>query len=397
MVQLSCCSDGLYGVQDVLQRERRACCWCVLRERALEPRSCDSESVQSIGADFLYPTVSLHHYNIHLQLCPPFFPLGLSQGHRPLIRLFAIGTAIDLICTLILLLILLLLTYAPTLSQPFSTFLCNSTTSTSASNAEAVWWTLEACEAHWRQGMGVVVLGAMVAIGLRGWGTAITWQHYGAISRLRGCVRGRGVRLMENGQGEGEGEDWFDTEMMIKEEEANRRRMREMRDASARVRSSTLPLLFGGSQPRPLPRHMGRPKSHTIGGTASRNDHRAQLVLVPVFVDDQPPPPPRHSRSSSSTSAPAYTSPTRSSSSSSSSGCRANPTRSTTSPRITYPSLPPSFTAEPESFPFSSPSSSTTSTSSRRSQSEDAPPSYRDDDEFGLGLHGVEGGHLRAA
>lgn len=302
------------------------------------------------------------------------------QGRRQLIRLFAVATAIDLFCTLILLLILLLLTYAPTLSSPFSTFLCGAVTGGAPDEGlnRMGLGGLEVCEEHWRTGMLVVILGAAVAIGFRGWGTAIIWEHYGAVSKLALGARS-GVE-----------DEWYDTELMKREEVENQRRMREMSEAQRRVRSSTLPVLMGMGRERPMPKHQGRFKSHTISGNPTPNPHRPQLVLVPVFVDgprsanpdDSPAPPyfttsPSHSRSSSASSSPSRTrtTPPRrdpSPSFSSASGCR--PHLSTnTSPRAPYVAIgTPTFTDEPNSYESPSTAGSLPP-NQRRTRSDDNP------------------------
>ncbi|ORY90247.1 hypothetical protein BCR35DRAFT_299842 [Leucosporidium creatinivorum] len=261
--------------------------------------------------------------------------------------------------------------------------------------------------------MLVVIFGATVAIGLRGWGTAITWEHYGAVSKLALGARS-GVE-----------DEWYDTELMKREEVENQRRMREMSEAQRRVRSSTLPVLMGMGRERPMPKHQGRFKSHTISGQPSPNPHRPQLVLVPVFADGTSPSDassagpyftasPTHSRSSSSSTSPSpsriRTTPPRrdrSPSSSSASGCRPH-LCTNTSPRAAYASLgTPTFTDEPDSFESSSAVAvGSLSPKKRRTRSEDQPatlssrewiasPDELPSSTLGLGLVQEDGERLR--
>ncbi|KAK4050431.1 hypothetical protein OIV83_003501 [Microbotryomycetes sp. JL201] len=237
--------------------------------------------------------------------CSALASLSGTIGVLLMVRLFAVGAAIDLVCTVLLLSVLILLVCVPTLAEPFSHLLCHAVTSGEFSSISPFLWNrMDVCEQHWRWAMAAIILGAVIAIALRAWGTAITWQHYNAMSNHSAVSRrGREGQDVDN-------DEWFDTEMMRKEEQdlIERRRRQHRRDVEQRTnrrtdrdRSSTLPILMG-AQERHLPAYHGRFKSHSFSHPQpleGPNDRRRpQLVLVPVFMDERPN---GHSSSSSST------------------------------------------------------------------------------------------------
>ncbi|KAM0793719.1 hypothetical protein ACM66B_001143 [Microbotryomycetes sp. NB124-2] len=247
--------------------------------------------------------------------------IGVLLHRRQMVRLFAVGAAIDLVCTVLLLSVLVLLVCVPTLAEPFSHLLCHAVTSGefSSSISPLLWNRMDVCEQHWRWGMAAIIAGAVVAIALRAWGTAITWQHYNAMSKHSAVLSRRARPGVGSGGSPEQQDEWFDTEMMRKEEQdlLERRRQRSRRDIERggsgrrtdRDRSSTLPLMLG-AQDRQLPPHHGRFKSHSIShpppaeGTDRR---RPQLVLVPVFMDERSGPSSPSSRASSaSLSSPSF-------------------------------------------------------------------------------------------
>ncbi|KAK4049613.1 hypothetical protein OIO90_005372 [Microbotryomycetes sp. JL221] len=321
--------------------------------------------------------------------------IGVLLHRKQMVRLFAVGAAFDLTCTVILLSVLILLVSVPTLAEPFSHLLCHAVTSGEQSRLwplSMMWNQMDICEQHWKWAMAAVIVGAAIAIALRAWGTAITWQHYNAMTKKL-TPGGRTV----------EEDEWFDTEQMHKQdvELQTRRRDAVERRRNERERSSTLPPILmtaaASTSERQLPPHHGRFKSHSMSyvrpsldfgndeldssnsSSPTSNRRRPQLVLVPVFVDEAthsptsplnsrssptfPPsfipalatPPRRHRPSTSSLTSTSSrrssrdSSTTRAAPTSTTTSCRRSTT--TTSPRLGFvqPNSP-TFCNEPETY-----------------------------------------------
>ncbi|KWU42606.1 hypothetical protein RHOSPDRAFT_35864 [Rhodotorula sp. JG-1b] len=122
--------------------------------------------------------------------------LGLVLRKSKLHAVFALTTAFDLLATIFLTLTLLLLTFSPSLSEPFGDFVCSSSyasdfsasarallarpsehaTSSWSNGIELAFWGVEACEDAWQTAMVRVLAGCAVTIALRAYGTWVTWD-----------------------------------------------------------------------------------------------------------------------------------------------------------------------------------------------------------------------------
>ncbi|GAA6049570.1 hypothetical protein JCM3770_000853 [Rhodotorula araucariae] len=257
--------------------------------------------------------------------------LGLLLRRSGLHRVFAVTTATDLLVTIFFTLTLALFTFSPSLSAPFGSFLCSSTfasdwtsapvltgrseqpTASWAGGIELVLWGLEACEDTWQTAMLGVLLGCVVAVVLRALGTWATWE-------MNSEMREKELR--------DRGEAWVDADEYMREVEAAQRgtadvktplaleetlgRPRACSTASAsrgggmsERRSQTLPLPFAVDSTK-------RIRSHTVTyGQGPNSDGRhAQLVFVPVVIDDRGHP--VYQPSSPTFAFPPYASPPRS-------------------------------------------------------------------------------------
>ncbi|GAA5970546.1 hypothetical protein JCM3765_000802 [Sporobolomyces pararoseus] len=334
---------------------------------------------------------------------------GILLGNASLHRVFAVSTFADLLLTLLLTFTLSLLTLLPSLSPTFGSFLCSSILSSSydspsssssrvlhverdgGSNSEGglLQWGVEACEENWKVGMYKVIVGCLVTIGLRIYGTYISWEHNSELRELElNRLQGGGGDLgwVDEGVTEPLRRDSQEMRQFGKNvEESNHRRSRSHSSSSTR-RSNTLPAT--GLPPRYSDDSNSRPRSQS---SSASNGGRPRLVLLPVYVDrhgnpiGSPPasPPAYRSRSSTSPISPSSLNPpprrsnsTKSSSSSTSRSTSRPPppprkrsqsaTVTTTSKRS--PSLP-RYTEEPSSLSPSS-SGSTTPTCLTNSSTE---------------------------
>ncbi|GAA5870065.1 hypothetical protein JCM3774_004349 [Rhodotorula dairenensis] len=122
--------------------------------------------------------------------------LGLVFRKSKLHGVFALTTAFDLLATIFLTLTLLLLTFSPSLSEPFGEFICSSSYASDFSDTarsllarptehaalswtngiELAFWGVETCEDAWQSAMLRILVGCAVTIGLRAYGTWVTWD-----------------------------------------------------------------------------------------------------------------------------------------------------------------------------------------------------------------------------
>ncbi|SCV68611.1 BQ2448_732 [Microbotryum intermedium] len=244
---------------------------------------------------------------------------GTLTRRAPLVRIFAVGTAFDLVCTIVFLLVLLLVTFSPTLSEPFSSFLCSALTSGEFASVSMLklWrsesrvgpqglgielfnFGIEACEEHWRGGMMALILGSGVAVALRMLGTILTWEYYSTLVKQK-----LWLQEIENGEtlGIGKEQGWYDAESSSStykrvpggqsDEESGRRkrshttngryvahhherRRSSFSSTSTRpVRANTLPILYT---------HQGAEMAGSSLSLSSSSS-RPRLVFVPVYLD----------------------------------------------------------------------------------------------------------------
>ncbi|EGU13353.1 hypothetical protein RTG_00530 [Rhodotorula toruloides ATCC 204091] len=246
------------------------------------------------------------------------------------------------------------------------------TWSTWSNGIEFVLWGVEACEEAWQTAMVLVLMGCVVTVALRIYGTWVTWEVNADLRE--GELRDAGEGWVDVGEMEevelGGGEQ--KTPLLLEEALG---RPRSSSSSSRRLsfsssnhdrRSNTLPL------PYALEGHK-RTRSNTIafGQTDKR---RPQLVFVPVMFDahGQPVCQP----SSPTFAIPHYASPPRSRASTRSSTLSSSPSRSThrppsldnrsTSSSPPRPSPPAVLTAEPADMisPPRSPTCQSTCTAS---------------------------------
>ncbi|KAL7337878.1 hypothetical protein BJY59DRAFT_441141 [Rhodotorula toruloides] len=310
--------------------------------------------------------------------------LGLVMRKSKLHRVFAVTTATDLAISILLTLTLSLLTFSPSLSTPFGSFLCSSafasdystssasllsgrseqTWSTWSNGIEFVLWGVEACEEAWQTAMVLVLIGCVVTVALRIYGTWVTWEVNADLRE--GELRDAGEGWVDVGELEEK------TPLLLEEafgkprSSSSSSRRLSFSSSNHDRRSNTLPL------PYALEGHK-RSRSNTIafGQTDKR---RPQLVFVPVMFDahGQPVCQP----SSPTFAMPHYASPPRSRASTRSSNLSPSPSRSTrrppsldsrsTSSSPPRPSPPAVFTAEPADMisPPRSPTCQSTCTAS---------------------------------
>ncbi|BGP36426.1 hypothetical protein JCM10450v2_000324 [Rhodotorula kratochvilovae] len=257
--------------------------------------------------------------------------LGLLLRRSGLHRVFAVTTATDLLVTIFFTLTLALFTFSPSLSAPFGSFLCSSTfasdwtsapaltsrsehaTSSWAGGIELVLWGLEACEDSWQTAMLGVLLGCVVAVVLRALGTWATWE-------MNSEMREKELR--------DRGEAWVDADEYMLEVEAAQRGTGDVKTplaleetlgrprasstastsrsgAMSERRSQTLPLPFALDSAKRV-----RSQTVTFGQSAPRDGRHAQLVFVPVMLDERGHP--VYQPSSPTFAFPPYASPPRS-------------------------------------------------------------------------------------
>ncbi|GEM06015.1 cation/H+ exchanger [Rhodotorula toruloides] len=316
--------------------------------------------------------------------------LGLVTRKSKLHRVFAVTTATDLAVTILLTLTLSLLTFAPSLSGPFGSFLCSSafasdystssasllsgrserTWSTWSNGIEFVLWGVEACEEGWQTAMVLVLIGCVVTLALRIYGTWVTWEVNADLreGELRdageGWVDVGGMEEVEFGGGEQKTPLLLEEALGRPKPSSSSSRRLSFSSSNHDRRSNTLPL------PYALEVHK-RSRSNTIAFGQS-NKRRPQLLFVPVMFDAHGQP--LCQPSSPTFAVPHYASPPRSRTSICSSTLSSSPSRSTRRPASLdgrsssssppRPSDPLAFTAEPVdmNFPPRSPTCQSTCT-----------------------------------
>ncbi|GAA5997281.1 uncharacterized protein JCM10292_000149 [Rhodotorula paludigena] len=262
--------------------------------------------------------------------------VGLCLGKSRLHRIFAITTATDLLVNVCLAMVLSLLTYSPSLSEPFGNFVCSSTFAselTTSSAAHLSWlsgaaplelpplWGLDACEETWQLAMLGVLLGMLVAIVLRTYGTWVSWE---ANSELREReLRDQGDAWVSDddaarGRDADEGGCGGDAERktpLALEATLGRPRAGSAASCSSSPRrSQTLPRPLALDLPATSSK---RTRAQTVAygqemaSTARRRDDGAQLVFVPVVLDERGQPV-FHSHSPTYAAFPHFASPPRS-------------------------------------------------------------------------------------
>lgn len=332
------------------------------------------------------------------------------QHNSPLHRVFAVSTFADFLLTLFLTFTLSLLTFTPSLSQPFGSFLCSSIMSSDYSpisstggslherestrgGIEILLWGVEACEESWRSGMVKIIAGCVVAAALRVYGVWVSWE-------MNSEIRDEELRK--------QGEAWIDTDTETSSsstrggggEHKTASRMEETLSRSRSVsstgqgsarRSNTLPAT-GVLPPRytDQPRPRSQSSSYPPSGASSSN--RPRLVLLPVYVDNQGNP--IYSPTSPSypyppgSSPPAYSLPPRRSRSKTSSSFSSSSSSASRSPSRSKPlssvSPPPKTSSSFRTRSYSSSSSSSTSSSAPLTSSPNKitlslPPHYTDE------------------
>ncbi|SGY33196.1 BQ5605_C002g01464 [Microbotryum silenes-dioicae] len=241
---------------------------------------------------------------------------GTLTRRAPLLRIFAVGTSFDLVCTIVLLLVFLLVTFSPTLAEPFSSFLCSALTSGEFASVSTLklWesesqvgpegfgiellnFGIEACEEHWRGGMVALILGAIIAVALRTLGTIVTWDYHSTLVKQK-----LWLQEIENGEPLGlrKEQGWYDAESITSssafkglrggqsDEESGRRKRSpttEGRYAAHRERRRSS---FPSTSTRPtrantLPVMFAQQGSGIASSSSPSSRHR--LVFVPVYLD----------------------------------------------------------------------------------------------------------------
>ncbi|GAA5901967.1 hypothetical protein JCM5296_006314 [Sporobolomyces johnsonii] len=327
--------------------------------------------------------------------------VGILMHNSALHRVFAVSTFADLLLTLLLTLTLALLTFTPTLSQPFGSFLCSSVGSSLSSPSaqsflgtahdseslswssgiEILLWGVETCEDSWRTGLVRVIAGCVVAASLRVYGVWVSWEMNAELKDQELRDHGEGSWMVDQ---EFADEDTCGTEgkSPTRMEETLVRRSRASSTSTAVAgpssrRSHTLPAT--GLPPPYAYAEFERVRSHTISypphRSSSSSSHnsaststsasagsrqRPRLVLLPVYVDNHgnpvySPSSPSfpYSLAHSASAPPAYAARTPSP--------RA---RSSTSPGVSLSSRPHSSNRNPSKRRNRSSSSSSVSTSS---------------------------------
>lgn len=254
--------------------------------------------------------------------------------------MFALTTAFDLLATVFLTLTLLLLTFSPSLSEPFGDFVCSSIYATDLSRSTrtllarlsehaAFSWTtgvdlsfsgVEACEDAWQGAVLHVLVGCVITIALRAYGTWVTWDANVELreNELRAREAGAGWERLPGGSSaadaaapsEDEADDADDEKGLLEKAvrrlsvTAERPQVTPLVLEEARVRytkrSHTLPPLSiatsaAGGSPRPdRTRPRGRaqtafgawePRSAASSRSSSRDSTEARLVFVPFTLD----------------------------------------------------------------------------------------------------------------
>ncbi|GAA6058495.1 hypothetical protein JCM10212_006934 [Sporobolomyces blumeae] len=292
--------------------------------------------------------------------------VGILIHNSPLHRVFAVSTFADFLLTLFLTFTFSLLTFTPSLAQPFSSFLCSSLMSSEFSSSSAghllherdstswpssggidiLLWGVEACEDSWRSGLVKVILGCVVAAALRVYGVWVSWEMNAELRDLERRGLGEGwIDTESSNDGErgrdehrrGHAMDEIKSARSMEESLVTRSRSASATTATAtsQRRSNTLPAT--GLPPR-YSDESPRPRSHSASYPpatgASSATPRPRLVLLPVYVDEQGKPiyspdsptfPYVHGASPPAYSLPPRTRSTRSQSSSSSAKCACSP------------------------------------------------------------------------
>lgn len=247
-----------------------------------------------------------------------------SVQHRSkLHRVFALTTAFDLLATVFLTLTLCLLTFSPSLSEPFGDVVCSSSYAASSEDgllgrsvderrpptwttASFAFWGVETCEDAWQSTMLRVLVGCVVTIALRAYGTWVTWE---ANVEMRERELGWAAVPTANPESDDEEDDDSTGEKSILE-----KAVRRLSSSSSSRRPTLTPLSLeearirrqssdGRHEHDDRRRHDGQrsqtlptPVSHRR--SRSRTDHSAHWVVSPATSS------PSSSRSSSRSSTP---------------------------------------------------------------------------------------------
>ncbi|CEQ38763.1 SPOSA6832_00218 [Sporobolomyces salmonicolor] len=334
--------------------------------------------------------------------------VGILMHNSALHRVFAVSTFADLLLTLLLTLTLALLTFTPTLSQPFGSFLCSSVgsglSSPSAqsllgtahdseslswsSGIEILLWGVETCEESWHAGLVRVIAGCVVAASLRIYGVWVSWEMNAELKDQELRDQGEGSWMVDPEYVD-EGARGTEGKSPTRMEETLVRRSRASSTSTAVAgpssrRSHTLPAT--GLPPPYAYAESQRVRSHTISypphpssssslhnsaptSASSGSRQRPRLVLLPVYVNNHGNP--VYSPSSPSfpyalghpaPAPPAYAARTPS-----------PRTRSSTSPGMPFSSRPHVFNRNPSSKCRNRSSSSSSSSSSASRSSSSSP------------------------
>ncbi|GAA5991307.1 hypothetical protein JCM10908_003247 [Rhodotorula pacifica] len=253
--------------------------------------------------------------------------LGLVLRKSKLHGIFALTTAFDLLATIFLTLTLLLLTFSPSLSEPFGEFICSSSYASDFSGAarsllarpsehstlswtngiELAFWGVETCEDAWQSAMLRILVGCAITIGLRMYGTWVTWDANVDLRESELRDRGLGwettteplLQTAEGLQADEDDDDVQDSKSILE------KAVRRLSSSGARPAARYTPLEMEEARPsrsverrsRTLPSssHLDekqrRTRSRTSSGSSSpssrRNSSEPRLILVPFVIDSQ--------------------------------------------------------------------------------------------------------------
>ncbi|GAA5877327.1 hypothetical protein JCM16303_006244 [Sporobolomyces ruberrimus] len=355
--------------------------------------------------------------------------VGILIHNSSLHRVFAVSTFADLLLTLLLTFTLSLLTFTPSLSPTFGSFLCSSVLSSSydspsgstgshilrverdrsnwapAGGIDLLSWGVEACEESWKSGMFKVIAGSVVAVICRVYGVYVSFS-------MNAELRDEELQRLGGQGGRREVDSWVDEDSASEMNELNKSSLRGLEETLAgnsnhrRSRSTSSTSRSGGRGPSPtsstrrsntlpatgLPPRYSDPTAVRPRSQSSNEGNRPRLVLLPVYVDRQGNPvasptsarsPPAY-RSRSSTSPTSDPSHRSKPSSGSSSAARPPPpprkrsysatsysssSSSSSPPLKRSPPLPPLYTSEPLPLSSSPDLSSSTSSSTETTSS----------------------------